>query len=225
MQFLLEDSNAQSSKVVKNLSTNRAHPNLYHLLELDTEATLDVLRCAFVEDNILKPVSLDHDLADANMEAEKENDSMAERKKKLVQQTIVALVNILDMDILPTEKSAGDDDVHLGDVWPSKKDIGHLFEFIAFYVACQRACVSKSVLSRILEYLTSENIIPSSAFMHNIEASKGREKQVLSLLEVIPETDWNATYVLELCEKVHFHQVHFVALSLKAECHNLNLFF
>ncbi|KAF8412055.1 hypothetical protein HHK36_000008 [Tetracentron sinense] len=53
VQFLLEDSNALNSQVTTSfkLSTG-ACPNLYHLLQLDTEATLEVLRYAFPEDEI-----------------------------------------------------------------------------------------------------------------------------------------------------------------------------
>jgi hypothetical protein len=93
------------------------------------------------------------------------------------------------------------------DAWPSKKDLENLFEFIAYHVACRKAHVSKVVLSQILEYLTSESTVPPSVPAHIIETSKEREKQVLALLEVVPETDWNESYVLQLCEKAHFHQV------------------
>ncbi|KAL4620189.1 hypothetical protein ACB092_06G135400 [Castanea dentata] len=106
----------------------------------------------------------------------------------------------------PRQRSDSEDVSGLVEQWPSKKDIGHMFEFIACYVACERANVSKSVLSQILEYLTSQNNFPTSVSSHHITSTR-REKQVLALLEVVPEIDWNASYVLGLCEKAQFYQV------------------
>ncbi|KAK9279894.1 hypothetical protein L1049_013577 [Liquidambar formosana] len=207
VQFLLEDSNVLNSEAISSLSSAGAYPNLYHLLELDTEATLNVLKCAFVEDDIPKPDFPMHDPVDVNMEAKKENDSSDESQNLLVQDTVNSLVHILDLDISQMDRSAGDDDLKSLEVWPSKKDIGHLFEFVAYYVACKRANITRSVLSQILEYLTSENNLPSNVSPQNIVALKRREKQVLALLEVVPETEWNASYVLQLCEKAQFYQV------------------
>jgi AMMECR1 domain-containing protein len=88
----------------------------------------------------------------------------------------------------------------------------------------ERADVSKSVLSQILEYLTSQNTFSPSVATHHI-ISKRREKQVLALLEVVPETDWNDSHVLDLCEKAQFYQVclHILLMMfcLEAYCHNL----
>ncbi|XP_057981031.1 uncharacterized protein LOC131166457 isoform X2 [Malania oleifera] len=202
VQFLLEDSNIENTGAITGLSSTGADRNLYYLLELDTEATLDVLRCAFVEDEISKPGLLLPDSADETIEADKENDSMAKSQNLLVQSTVDALVHILNKAISQVEGSAAGDNIVSVESWPSKEDIGHLFDFIAYYVACERACVSKTILSQILEYLTS-----SSASAQNIEISKKREKQMLALLEVVPATDWNESYVLHLCEKAKFYQV------------------
>ena len=224
LQFLLEHSDALNSQAVLTLSSGGAYLNLYHLLQLDTEATLDVLRCAFVEDEIPKPDFSSHDSADENMEPKIENDNGCQNI--LVQDTVNSLVRILNRDISQTERSDSEDVIGLVEEWPSKKDIGHMFEFIAYYVAFERANVSKSVLSQILEYLTSQNNFPPSVSTHHI-TSKRREKQVLALLEVVPETDWNASYVLGLCEKVQFYQVYLhiflMMFSLKAYCHNLEI--
>nr|POE52599.1 isoform 3 of vacuolar protein sorting-associated protein 8 like [Quercus suber] len=204
LQFLLEHSDAPNSKAVSSLSSGGAYLNLYHLLQLDTEATLDVLRCAFVEDEIPKPKLSLHDSADKNMEPKIENDNGCQNI--LVQDTVNSLICILNRDISQTERSDSEDVSGLVEEWPSKKDIGHMFEFIAYYVACERANVSRSVLSQILEYLTSQNNFPTSVSSHHI-TSTGREKQVLALLEVVPEIDWNASSVLGLCEKAQFYQV------------------
>lgn len=204
LQFLLEESDAQNSQAAASLWLKGSYLNLYHLLELDTEATLDVLRYAFVEDETPKSDFYACDMADANMEPIKGNKMVAECQNMLVQNTVNALVRMLD--ITPTDGSAGNDDSGSVEAWPSEKDIGHLFEFIAYYVACGRANVSKSVLSQILQYLTSEKNVPQG-IPSNIETSKSREKQLLALLKAVPETDWNASDVLHLCENAHFYQV------------------
>jgi hypothetical protein len=38
-----------------------------------------------------------------------------------------------------TERSDSEDVIGLVEEWPSKKDIGHMFEFIAYYVACEKS--------------------------------------------------------------------------------------
>lgn len=176
---------------------------MYHLLHLDTEATLDVLRCSFVEDEIPKPDSPLHDSADEDTEANKDNDNGCQNQ--LVQDMVNALVDILNRSDSKAERSGIEDVIGSVEEWPSQKDIGHIHEFIAYYVACRRANVSKSVLNQIIEYLTSHNNFPPNISTHLI--SQRREKQVLALLAVVPETDWNASRVLDLCEKAQFHQV------------------
>ncbi|PQQ16057.1 vacuolar protein sorting-associated protein 8 homolog [Prunus yedoensis var. nudiflora] len=201
LQFLLEGSDAPNSR-----AAGGEYLNLYFLLELDTEATLDVLRCAFIEDEISKPDVSSHDSADANMELPDGNNSMAQSQNSMVQSTVDTLIHIVSKGISQTDGSPSNDETASTVEWPSKKDIGHLFEFIAYYVACGRANVSRHVLSQILEYLTSQNNFPSWVSGDTM-TSKKREKQVLGLLEVVPETDWDSSYVLQLCEKARFYQV------------------
>ncbi|KAF3945609.1 hypothetical protein CMV_028031, partial [Castanea mollissima] len=117
-----------------------------------------------------------------------------------------SLVTIMMWDISQTERLDSEDVSGLIKEWPSKKDIGHMFEFIPYYVACKRANVSRSVMSQILEYLTSQNNFPTSVSSHHITSTR-REKQVLALLEVMPEIDWNASSILGLSEKAQFYQV------------------
>ncbi|CAB4300751.1 unnamed protein product [Prunus armeniaca] len=169
LQFLLEGSDAPNSR-----AGGGEYLNLYFLLELDTEATLDVLRCAFIEDEISKPDVSSHDSADANMELPDGNNSMAQSQNSMVQNTVDTLIHIVSKGISQTDGSLSNDETASTVEWPSKKDIGHLFEFIAYYVACGRANVSR---------------------------------HVLGLLEVVPETDWDSSYVLQLCEKARFYQV------------------
>ncbi|KAM1019622.1 hypothetical protein ACFX13_041699 [Malus domestica] len=201
LQFLLEGSDAPNSRSVSSVMPGGEYINLYLLLELDTEATLDVLRCAFVEDEISKS-----DLSSHDSDMQDGNNLMAQNKNSMVQNTVDTLIRIISKDSSQTDGSPSNDDTGSVVVWPSKKDIDHLFEFIAYYVACGRATVSKSVLSQILEYLTSDNNFPPCVSRDSI-TSKRREKQVLGLLEVVPETDWDSSYVLQLCEKAQFYQV------------------
>ncbi|VVA25544.1 PREDICTED: vacuolar sorting-associated protein 8 homolog [Prunus dulcis] len=93
------------------------------------------------------------------------------------------LIHVIIKGISPIDGSPGNDDTASIVDWPSKKGIGHLFEFSAYYVACGRANVSKRVLSKILVYLTSKNNFPSWDAGDSI-TSKSREKQVLGLLEI-----------------------------------------
>lgn len=205
VEFLLEDSSALTRRVSDAVS-RRPYLNLYLLLELDTEATLDVLRCAFMEDEISNARSSSLDSADRPIEeATKENDNVTETLNTLVQNTVDALIQIIDMNVVPTDTTSSSVDDGLTKEWPLK-DIGHLFEFIAYYVSLQRAKLSKGVLSQILEYLTSDSNFSTNVSAHS-STPKNREKQVLALLEVVPESDWDASFVLDLCEKSKYHQV------------------
>ncbi|XP_077245678.1 transducin family protein / WD-40 repeat family protein [Tasmannia lanceolata] len=201
LQFLLEDSTALNSQVVINSkSSTRACPNICYLLWLDTEATLEVLRCAFLEEETPKSDHSLHVIVDASSYENKENDSKNfENQNLMVQNIIDTLVHILDMEISEVVK----DGTGSPAVWPSKKDIGHLLEFIACFVACKSATISRSVLNHILECLISDSDLSPS---QKIETAQ-REKQVLALLKVVPETDWDTSDMLNLCEKAQFYQV------------------
>ena len=120
LQFLLEHSDALNSKTVSSLSSGGAYLNLYHLLQLDIEATLDVLRCAFVEDEIPKPELSLHDSTDKNTVLKIENDNGCQNI--LVQDTMT-LICILNRDISQAERSDSEDVTGLVEEWPSKKDI------------------------------------------------------------------------------------------------------
>ncbi|KAJ4847458.1 hypothetical protein Tsubulata_019162 [Turnera subulata] len=200
--FLLEPSDAQDTQVISSFSSRRPYLNLYQLLELDTEATLDVLRCAFEDDKSLKPDFSSHDDIDVNVDTIQEKNIMARSQNLLVQNTIDALVQAINKHVSQADASARAADASL-EQWPSEKDIGHLFEFISDQVSCKKAHVSNSVLKQILEYLTSESASPPSI----PTVPKKREKQVLALLNAVSESDWDASYVLQLCGKAQFHLV------------------
>lgn len=213
LQFLLENSDIVDTRSVSNKSSDVGYLNLYHLLELDTGATLDVLRCAFVEGETLKTNSSLDGSVDVSIRVEEEKNSISGRKNFLIQNVVDALVDVLDSAICQTNGSPGSDNITLVEDWPSKKDLIHLFDFVANYVACGKATTSKDVVGQILEHLISNNDIPETKndFLPKVTAnsvhSREREKKVLSLLEVVPETHWNPSSVLRMCEKAQFFQV------------------
>ncbi|RDY08694.1 Vacuolar protein sorting-associated protein 8-like protein, partial [Mucuna pruriens] len=208
VEFLLKDCCTPKSQTVSDFVSRRSHLNLYLLLKLDTEATLDVLRCAFMEDDISNSNACSSSLDSANKpieEAKEENDNVTETQNALVQNTVDALIQIIDLNIVPSDTTSSSGDDGLRKEWPSK-DIGYLFEFIAYYVALRRAKISKVVLCQILEYLTSDSHFSTNVSVQG-SIPKNREKQVLALLEVLPESDWDASSVLDLCERAKYHQV------------------
>ncbi|XP_004514922.1 uncharacterized protein [Cicer arietinum] len=215
VEFLLEDSSAPKSQTVSDSVSRRPYLNLYLLLELDTVATLDVLRCAFMKDEISNSSSSSLDSADRPIEeAKEENNNVTETENILVQHTVDALIQIIDMSVVPTDTTSSSGGEGLKD-WPSK-DKGCLFEFIAHYVALERAKVSKGILCRILEYLTSDNPFSTNVSSQS-STPKSREKQVLALLEVVPESDWDAPFVLDLCERAKYHKVCGLIHSIRHE--------
>ncbi|KAL9252916.1 Vacuolar protein sorting-associated protein 8-like protein [Drosera capensis] len=205
LQFLLEDSGGPRMRSDTSIISSGTYLKLYYLLELDTEATLDVLRFAFTGAADLNPEKSLNDSSEAN-EIAKKKESISQSQRLLLQSIVDALVLILDTEISRTVRSAGIEETGSGG-WPTKKDIGFLIEFIASFVASERAAISKSVLSQILEYLTLEDYVVQSDSIPPSVSKNRKEKQVLALLNVVPETDWNASYVLHLCERTQFHQV------------------
>ncbi|KAL9255809.1 Vacuolar protein sorting-associated protein 8-like protein [Drosera capensis] len=144
---------------------------------LDTEATLDVLRFAFTGTADLNPEKSLTDSSEANVIAKKNTQS----QRLLLQSIVDALVLILDTEISRTVRSADIEETGSGGC-PTKKDID-------------------------IEYLTLEVYVVRSDSIPTSVSKNRKEKEVLALLNVVPETDWNASYVLHLCESAQFHQV------------------
>lgn len=204
VQFLLEDSKIPGSPGPASSCFTGACPNLYHLLFLDTEATLDVLKCAFVEDELQKS---DHSLPDSahpNMDFTKDNSI-----QNLTQNMVDVLAAIIDQTYSQTNRSINNYNIESNKIWPSKKDISHVVDFVAYYISCGKATVSKNILGEILVYLTSTSDVGIHPVVsrQNLQAFRKREKQVLEILEVVTETDWDASFVLSLCEEAQFYQV------------------
>ncbi|KAG7553417.1 Zinc finger RING-type [Arabidopsis thaliana x Arabidopsis arenosa] len=200
IQFLLEKSNARDSS--KCVTSRWNYLNLYHLLEMDTEATLDVLRYAFVENEMVKHESHLLESGEVSLESKTDGSLPEVSNNRLIQNLIDALVHVLDGGLSKADESGDPNDSKSDKNWPSKEDTSHLFEFVAYYAALGRVSIPKSVLAQILDYLTSDHILPT----YNV-SSKMRENQLLNLLKAVPETDWDVDDVTQLCEKAHFYQV------------------
>ncbi|KAJ0975965.1 hypothetical protein J5N97_017930 [Dioscorea zingiberensis] len=201
LQFLLEDSKSLDSQVSRSFrSSCGTWPNLCHLLLLDTEATLEVLRHAFIKDDSTELDNCLSDLSASNLE-QKDNDSQSAKNQYLMAQSAIdKLIYVLDMESNKIRSFSWDESV---EVWPSEKDLGQLFQFIVFLVTWTGAAISRQVFKHILEYLTSVDWIQCDSSQRP-EASK-REKQVLALLKVVPQANWSSN-VLELCAEAQFHQ-------------------
>uniref|UniRef100_A0A1J3JRI7 Vacuolar protein sorting-associated protein 8-like protein n=1 Tax=Noccaea caerulescens TaxID=107243 RepID=A0A1J3JRI7_NOCCA len=201
IQCLLEKSNAHDLNTC--VTSQRIYLNLYHLLEMDTEATLDVLRYAFAEDEMVKHENRLLESGEVSLESKTDGSIPEVRcKDMLIQKLIDALVHVLDGGLSQPDESGDPDGSKSDKNWPSKDDTSHLFEFVAYYAARGRVSIPKSVLAQILDYLTSDHILPTYDL-----SPKMRENQLLNLLKAVPETDWDVAYVSQLCEKAHFYQV------------------
>ncbi|KAG9149694.1 hypothetical protein Leryth_012420 [Lithospermum erythrorhizon] len=206
VQFLLESSSGPSSWSVSNISFDEGSTYLHHLLEFDTGSTLDVLKLAFVEDESLDTKDLSLDSVNSDGMLTEDDDDLVSQNHELVQKLIDVLSDILGMSYFQTSDSTDGDNSKPVEIWPSKNDVKHVFDFVASYIACKRVKVEKAILNQIVEYLTSE--INSSPVLpqQNHEVLKKREMQLLALLEAIPVSEWDAPYFLHLCAKAQFHQ-------------------
>ncbi|KAL1535637.1 vacuolar protein sorting-associated protein 8 [Salvia divinorum] len=199
LDFLLEDSSAPNSWAVTSLSSNGAYANMVHLLQLDTEATLQVLKLAFVDVELSPSGQPSEAATDINMESDDSD--------KLVQRVVDILAGILDAGYFMSDSPVCSTETNSVEVWPSKEDVSHMYDFIAYYVAYGKATVSKDILSQIIQYLTSEVNILDTLSEKTTDIFRRREKQLLSLIQVVPATQWDAPYLLHLSEKAQFHKV------------------
>lgn len=199
LQFLLEDSSAPNSWAVTSLPLSGAYANILYLLEFDTGATLAVLRCAFTDVGHPKSPDSSQELINISMEPPE--------SEELIQRVVDILAEILDASYLKAGSPISCPDTDLVEVWPSRKDVCLMYDFIAHYVAHEQANVSRDILSKILEYLTSEINTSNIQSGKTVEIIKRREKQLLSLIQAVPGSQWDAPYLLRLSEKAEFHQV------------------
>lgn len=209
VQFLLEEASSPNSSTAMCLPYSGPNPNLLSLLELDTEATLDVLRYAFVEG---ENESYSPAWNPANSKTETtEVDISTIEGVNLVQKVVDVLAVILNLSYFQTGGSFNSKDERFTDIWPTRKDTEYILDFISFLTASEKAKVSKDTLRQIFEYLTLGNETYPNVSGRIVETFNRKQKQLTALLEVLPEEDWDAHYLLNLCERAQLHQVLFLA--------------
>ena len=84
----------------------------------------------------------------------------------------------------------------------SNVDAGIIMEFIGQYVASSYAKIPRLVLSRILDYLGSDDRKARKS-----EAARRKESLLVKLLQGVPDSEWDPTHILELTLRAHFWQV------------------
>uniref|UniRef100_A0A0E0CER7 Uncharacterized protein n=1 Tax=Oryza meridionalis TaxID=40149 RepID=A0A0E0CER7_9ORYZ len=202
LQFLLEESKTSSTDVYKSFKSSSGKcPNICYLLWMDTEAALEVLKCAFAHERF-EPRDNPSSTPDARVSEDGNNINIGSLESENIM-----LQNVVDtiVDIVGLENEA----IHsivLGaaesEIWPSEKDFDYLIEFVSFFVSHKRAKASQRVVRHILRYLTSSDILSSD----DKKTPTQKEKEVLQLFDAVPQTDWNSDYVLHICLDAHFHQ-------------------
>lgn len=185
LNFLLEDSKIPVPQVSERIKSScRNLPNLFYVLCLDSEATLDVLKCAFKE---VEPI---------NDPSVFEFDSL-KTEYTLVQNTADALISILDLESDMVWSFEMDDNT---DAWPLEKDVHFILDFIVYIIASKKVTISATVFRHLLEYLTSLNLT-----LDKYETSL-KERRLLFVLTSVPQEIWNYSYVLPLCMESQFYQ-------------------
>ncbi|KAJ8566117.1 hypothetical protein K7X08_030594 [Anisodus acutangulus] len=205
VQILLEEASSPNSSTAMCLDYSGPHPNLLSLLELDTEASLDVLQYAFVEGEN-ESYSPAWNPANSKTETTEVNISTI-GGGNLVQRVVDVLVVILNLSYFQTGGSFNNKDERCTNIWPTRKDTEYILDFISFFIASEKAKVSKDTLHQIFQYLTLGNESYPNVPGRIIETFNRKQKQLTALLEVLPEEDWDAHYLLNLCERAQQHQV------------------
>jgi len=165
---------------------------------MDTEATLEVLKCAFVQDNFEPRDELPSTVNTSVSDSEDGIDAGSpEGQNTMVQNVVDAIIDIvgLENDVIRSVVIGKTE----SEFWPSEKDFGYLMEFVSFFVSHKRANASKGVVMHILTYLISS--------YDDTRTRTQKEKEVLQLFNAVPRNDWNSDFVLNLCSDAHFYQV------------------
>lgn len=197
LQFLLEESKSDTSEVFKGFHTSCGKcPNICYLLWMDTEATLEVLKCAFAQDSF-EP--RDEPSSTVNASVSENEDGIdtgsPESQNIMVQNVVDAIIDIVGLENEVIRSVMGTSE---SEFWPSEKEFGYLVEFVSFFVSHKRANASTRVVVHILSYLTSSN--------DDTRTRTQKEKEILQLFNAVPQNDWNSDFVLNLCSDAHFHQ-------------------
>ncbi|CAN6226951.1 unnamed protein product [Urochloa humidicola] len=214
LQFLLEESKSLTSEVFKGFNASCGKcPNVCYLLWMDTEATLEVLKCAFVEDSF-EP--RDEPDSTVNASVSEDGDGIiagnpGSQNNIMLQSVLDAIIDIVGLENEVIRSVVMGTSTTDSDFWPSEKEFGYLIEFVSFFVSHKRATASKRVIMHILTYLTSS--------YDDTRARTQKEKEVLQLFNAVPRNDWNSDFVLTLCSDAYFHQ----ACGLIFKTRNQNL--
>ncbi|XP_037445372.1 uncharacterized protein LOC119314796 isoform X2 [Triticum dicoccoides] len=199
LRFMLEDSKMLTSEVFKGFSSSSGKcPNICYLLWMDTEATLEVVKCAFAQENFESTSST----LDASVSKDEEDTDIQspDSQNILLQSVVDTIIHIVGLENEAIHSVVvGTAESEESELWPSVNDFGHIIEFVSFFVSHKRANASQRVLKHILKYLTSSTTSYDDKKMPP-------QKEVLQLFNVVPQTDWNSDYVLNLCLDAHFHQ-------------------
>ncbi|XP_062218041.1 uncharacterized protein LOC133918267 [Phragmites australis] len=198
LQFLLEESKSLTSEVFKGFNASCGKcPKICYLLWMDTEATLEVLKCAFAQDSF-EPRDGPSSTIDASVSEDDEgiNAGSPETRNTMVQNVVDAIIDIVGLEnevirsiVTGTAES---------EFWPSEKEFGYIIEFVSSFVSSKRANASKRVVMHILTYLTSS--------YDDTRTPTQKEKEVLQVFNAVPRNDWNSNFVLNLCLDAHFYQ-------------------
>ena len=193
LEFLLEESTGSTSKVQNFKACYETCPNLCYFLWLDTESSLEVLRCSFAEKhsnlNIEDQLDISKDANDINLLLQKIVDFLV----------LILKLNSDEMKTFQVDKN------EITESWPVKRDVDHIIEFIACFTAAKRVTISGSVLRYILEYLTLD-VNLKAEHSSRTQASE-IEKNVISLLKIKSHVDWDTSILLDQCLKAQFFQV------------------
>ncbi|XP_078448390.1 transducin family protein / WD-40 repeat family protein isoform X2 [Wolffia australiana] len=203
LKFLLEDSTALTSNVVLNFkSFYGTCPNLCHLLWLDTESTLEVIRYAFPGPSINLDSSASQ-CSELNSEEDINTSTLVGDNAFLLQNILNFLILILDVESVE-KRSFKVDENGVVESWPLEKDLIHVIEFIVWSTASKQVTVGGNVLKYILEFLTAD--VTLSTWQTDTSERFELEKKVLSLLNNTAGTDWDNSVVLDQCLKAQFFQ-------------------
>ncbi|KAL6848559.1 hypothetical protein ACP4OV_021853 [Aristida adscensionis] len=199
LQFLLEESKSltSDSEVFKGFNASCGKClNICYLLWMDTEATLEVLKCAFAQDSF-EPSDDPSSTIDESVSEDVDGiDSGSPGSQNIMVQNVVdAIVNIVGLENEAIRSVVGTAE---SEIWPSEEEFGYLIEFVSFFVSRKWANTSKRVVMHILTYLTTS--------YNDKGTPTQKEKEVLQLFNAVPRNDWNSDFVLNLCLDAHFHQ-------------------
>ncbi|PHT83219.1 hypothetical protein T459_11662 [Capsicum annuum] len=193
VQFLLEEVSSPNSSTAMCVPYGGPNPNLLSLLELDMEATLDVLRYAFVEDENER-YNLSWNPVNSKTETTEVDISTIEGAN-LVQKVVDVLAVILNLSYFQTGGSFNSKYERCTDIWPTRKDTENVLDFISFLIASEKA----KYLSALDSFMKAvDELILAFAFIDDILRKKKHmsTEAYLETLSDLPKLVQNYPIVL-----------------------------